>query len=409
MIVCGSAAGKLAAYQKSRPSGTKRHPVPSNMSARMRWVIVVITILGLQAWLAYSSQLTEADHTVLVVVALVTWMLPGTVAGPSFSCLESRSLLEATCPHCTNHNLEFVPCSNRNTLLRVPQRIRLGQAISAATNDNKRSPVGKSVLNLGMRKKSRNTKYLVVAQHRECSGAEDSSWQSSIQKCANACKHNHHFAYGLKPGRCSGSKCKCLCENIGTKCRRVRHRWFHLYRNRTVSVRNDYFSRFREKCVKLQRKRRQGTRGVRMCAAMTRQYKKTVLYMKGVYRMSVLKKWTVNGDGGNPMPLYNSLRRSVKADFIYMYKYGYTAYGEGHKMYMMAFVKVIGSTNGKDFVVGKRLVRAFAISCNTFYNDGHGLCMQCYATFKPEACKALVPKWKAIPNSQCKQFGFAIV
>ena len=136
-------------------------------------------------------------------------------------------------------------------------------------------------------------------------------------------QRNHYFAYGLKPGRCSGSKCRCLCENVGTKCRRVRHRWFHLYRNRKV----DYFSRFRDKCVKLQRKRRQGARGVRMCAAMTKRYKKMFVYLKRRYMHNEpLKKWTVDGDhGGSPMVLYNSVKRTDEQDFVY--KYGYTTYG----------------------------------------------------------------------------------
>ena len=72
----------------------------------------------------------------LVVVALVTWMLPGTIARPSSSCLESRSLLQATCPHQSQSGI----CSMQKHIAACPSK-DLGQAIPAATNDNKRSPV----------------------------------------------------------------------------------------------------------------------------------------------------------------------------------------------------------------------------------------------------------------------------
>jgi len=117
------------------------------------------------------------------------------------------------------------------------------------------------------------------------------------------------------------------------------------------------------------------------------------------------------------MPTYSNMKRGssngdVNRDFAY--RSGYTTYAaDGHhpwyrKMYIMVFVKVIGSIDGKRFVVGKRLVRAFVISCNTSKACMKNL-RRCYMNNKPKACKALVPKWKAIPNRQCKHFGFAMV
>merc|ERR1712086_1211860 len=95
-------------------------------------------------------------------------------------------------------------------------------------------------------------------------------------------------------------------------------------------------------------------------------------------------------------------------------KKGYSSYAAGGRhpwlrdVYIMVFVKVIGSIDGKRFVVGKRLVRAFVISCHTSKACMKNL-RRCYMNNKPKACKALVPKWKAIPNRQCKHFGFAMV
>merc|ERR1712166_1089771 len=129
-----------------------------------------------------------------------------------------------------------------------------------------------------------SVKYVMVARHRECSGAESSSRQSSVQNCAKKCKYQHYFAFGLKPGRCrSGSKCKCLCEKVGTKCRRAKTQNYHLYKNQKVVRRFDYFGRFRQKCeIKvgavnsapvstITEQMRQ--RGVLMCASMAREYR----------------------------------------------------------------------------------------------------------------------------------------
>jgi len=278
------------------------------------------------------------------------------------------------------------------------------------------------------------------------------------------CKYQHYFAFGLKPGRCrSGSKCKCLCEKVGTKCRRAKTQNYHLYKNQKVVRRFDYFGRFRQKCeikvgavdsapvstitntggdsapvssklshtdpkrsISLTEQMRQ--RGMVMCASMAREYRLRYRHVKLGYTMSTLKRWTITGDGGDPMPTYSNMKRGSsdakwgqgKEDFAY--KSGYTTYGEGSKMYIMVFVKVIGSIDGKRFVVDKMLVRAFLISClsEQQYKGGWSswskeskACMEdlrgCYMNSKPKACKALVPKWKAIPDSQCKHFGFAMV
>merc|ERR1712166_166569 len=195
-----------------------------------------------------------------------------------------------------------------------------------------------------------SVKYVMVARHRECSGAESSSRQSPVQNCAKKCKYQHYFAFGLKPGRCSGSKCKCLCEKVGTKCRRAKTKNYHLYENQKVVRRFDYFGRFRQKCeikvgavdsapvstitntggdsapvsgksaqdafrdVSLQfcsklshtdpkrsisptEQMRQ--RGMLMCASMADEYRRVYRSLKRSYTMSKLKRWTRSGDGGD--------------------------------------------------------------------------------------------------------------
>merc|ERR1712086_539284 len=72
--------------------------------------------------------------------------------------------------------------------------------------------------------------YKLVKSRTECGGRETSSNQVSVEACAAKCVSGF-FAYGRKSGRCSGSKCKCLCEKVGTQCKQVSHAHYDLYRH----------------------------------------------------------------------------------------------------------------------------------------------------------------------------------
>merc|ERR1712086_1146073 len=72
--------------------------------------------------------------------------------------------------------------------------------------------------------------YKLVKSRTECAGKETSDYQVSVEACAAKCVSGF-FAYGRKSGRCSGSKCKCLCEKVGTQCKQVSHAHYDLYRH----------------------------------------------------------------------------------------------------------------------------------------------------------------------------------
>ena len=69
----------------------------------------------------------------------------------------------------------------------------------------------------------------------ECTGAEEGQGKMTIDQCAERCNGlSDLFAFGTNDygtPRCSGGKCKCLCETSSNdgKCQITNHDGYRLY------------------------------------------------------------------------------------------------------------------------------------------------------------------------------------